>query len=271
MLACDIPKSSTTSAIVRRGSFGCSAGGIVGEEVSSRPAFGGALVTGFASGFETYEKLVVVCGCPSSVIAKSSGFRSVIGLPSFVTTASTCTRLVLMRTTSCSSAAGGVRWGAGAGDGSGCCPLMGSRSEDNNSAERSAFPYIALFLTCDLAEAYGNPAKKSPVGGTGVPAREPRAGCACHNPGSLVRYASGRGTLAHSSKNPAKGASHEQSGEDVLRGSRSGAWPSVVVPPRLWRQLVLVAEFRGRRLAPDGQLQGHHDRLEGVRKIAEAR
>src|SRR5258708_7336566 len=68
-----------------------------------------------------------------------------------------------------------------------------------------------------------------------------------------------------------KGASHEQFGQDVLRGSRSGARLSVVVPPRLWRQLVLVAEFRGRRLAPDGQLQGPDDRPEGLWKITEAR
>src|SRR6266478_7016260 len=67
-----------------------------------------------------------------------------------------------------------------------------------------------------------------------------------------------------------KGASHEQSGQNVLRDSRSGARQSAAVHPRLWRQLVLVAEFRGRRLAPDGQLQGHHDRPEGLRKIAES-
>src|SRR5712664_3473157 len=67
-----------------------------------------------------------------------------------------------------------------------------------------------------------------------------------------------------------KGASHEQSGQNVLRDSRSGAWQSAAEHPRLWRQLVLVAEFRCRRLAPDGQLQGHHDRPEGLRKIAES-
>src|SRR5258706_9246857 len=138
---------------------------MVGAAVLSRPgAFAGAFVTGFASeGFETYEKLVIVCGCPSSAISKSSGFRSATGLPSFVTTASTCTKLVVIRTMSCSSAGGGVRWGAGDGEGFGCCPLMGSNSEDNTSKERRTFPYIALFLTRDLASAYGNPAKKSPV------------------------------------------------------------------------------------------------------------
>ena len=50
-------------------------------------------------------KLVICWRRPSSSISKSSAFRSVTCLPSFVTTRSTWTRAVEIRTTSCGSCA----------------------------------------------------------------------------------------------------------------------------------------------------------------------
>src|SRR5215831_3071817 len=54
-----------------------------------------------------YEKLVIACGLPSSNNSKSSAVRSVTCLPSFITTASTWTRLVVIFTTSCGAISGG--------------------------------------------------------------------------------------------------------------------------------------------------------------------
>src|SRR6185369_166052 len=81
-------------AIVRLTSSG--SGGL-GMSVAVLSVFGASV--GFA---ETYAKCVIVWRRPSSRISKSSGFRSLICLPSLVTTRSTWTRLVVMRTTSCS-------------------------------------------------------------------------------------------------------------------------------------------------------------------------
>src|SRR5258705_8068004 len=86
-----------------------------------------AVAAGAATGeVVMYEKWVIGCGRPFSMISKSSPLRSVTCLPSrSVTVASTCTRLVVIRTTSASSsfcrsgvgtvADGGLGCGGGAG------------------------------------------------------------------------------------------------------------------------------------------------------------
>ncbi len=108
VLSQERPRSSTTSAIVRRTCSGRSRIGGSGTTAGARASLrGGAVGVSRAAACSTYEKLVILWGRPSSRISKSLAVRLPTCLPlESVTTASIWTRFTVTRKTGSCDAGG---------------------------------------------------------------------------------------------------------------------------------------------------------------------